>query len=79
MKTAYIKPEIVISVIFEEQYLMAKGSTFATVQDENGNFDPITGKVTVIDDVGGPESTAKGGDFFEESITPRSLWGDDEE
>ena len=75
MKIIYIKPIIKVSDLFEEMPMMS-GSTYATVKDENGNFDPITGKVISTDE--DIPSTAKQGDFFEEPITSSSLWGDEE-
>lgn len=73
----YKKPEIDVQLYMAETSLLS--STHPnTVNISGGDFNSITGSITEIDDEGGEPSGAKGGDFFEESVSPSSLWGDDE-
>lgn len=78
MKMEYKKPKIDVQLYMAESSLLS--STHPnTVNISGGGFPSIEGPITEVDDEGGEPSGAKGGDFFEESISPRSLWGDDEE
>lgn len=78
MKKTYQKPEIEITTIIEMTAMLAGSSQHYKIGDENGNFNPEEGDIIVIPGTGGPSSTAKGGDFFEESVNPSSIWGDED-
>lgn len=80
MKKTYQKPEIEITTIIEMTAMLAGGSQHYKIGDENGNFNSEEGDIIVIPGTDGPPSTAKGGDFFEESISPSSssIWGDED-
>ena len=79
MKRLYIEPKAWILNIEDESALCA-----ATLKGIGGQITDPDYEDIVDNPIGGGGNedvpiTAKGGDFFEESISPRSLWGDDEE
>jgi hypothetical protein len=76
MKKIYIAPVCEKVTLYFEGELCKYSNTSGSLSGNN-----FTGTENDIDtNEDGPDAMhAKGGDFFEESISPRSLWGDDEE
>lgn len=76
MKKVYSEPKTVVLNIEDESALCAGTTPTVGGQITDPNYEEI---ITNPIGEGDVPITAKGGDFFEESISPRSLWGDDEE
>ena len=62
MKKIYKKPEISTLEYMDE--LMLTTNTKTNVNISGGDFDPITGPITEIDDEGGEPSGAKSNDLW---------------
>ena len=79
MKKIYIKPLTGISLYNAKTAMLAGSGTQGSIVDGEHNFDPVVGPVTPVGP-DGPPSEAKGGDFFEEPISPSSssIWGDED-
>ena len=78
MKKVYIEPKTEVFTLNNESALCAGTAPGAGGQVTHNEYEDITTKPIGEEDEDVP-ITAKGSDFFEESISPRSLWGDDEE
>lgn len=76
MKKVYIEPKTEVFKLNNESALCAGTAPGVAGQITDPNYEDI---ITTPIGEGDVPITAKGGDFFEESISPRSLWGDDEE
>ena len=77
MKKVYISPKALILNIDDESALCASKTPTVGGQITGSDYEDIV--TTPIGEGDVPITAKEGGDFFEESISPRSLWGDDEE
>lgn len=82
MKKAYIEPQTVVLNIEDESALCAGTAPGVGGQITSNDFENVNDKPIGEggDDYWEPAITAKGGDFFEESISPSSgsIWGDED-
>lgn len=77
MKKAYLKPEIDVRLYMVESTLLSSTNTKVIIS--GGGFNPIEGYITEVGEgEEGEPSGAKGGDFFEESVSTSSIWGDED-
>lgn len=77
MKKAYIEPQTVVLNIEDESALCAGTNPTVGGQITHDEYEDITTKPIGEEDEDVP-ITAKRGDFFEESITHSSIWGDED-
>lgn len=77
MKKIYLKPLTEITLCNVKTAMLAGSGTQGSIVDGEHNFDPIEGPVTPVGPEG-PPTEAKSGDFFEEPVTPSSIWGDED-
>ena len=75
MKKAYIEPQTVVLNIEDESALCAGTNPSVGGQITDPDYENI---ITNPIGEGDVPITAKGGDFFEESVNPSSIWGDED-
>ena len=80
MKKIYVKPKTEVFKLNNESALCAGTAPGVGGQITSNDFENVNDKPIGEggDDNWEPAITAKGGDFFEESVSPRSLWGDED-
>ena len=78
MKKIYVKPKTEVFKLNNESALCAGTGVGAQItSDKYENVSDLPVKEEG-DDNWEPAITAKGGDFFEESVNPSSIWGDED-